>query len=94
VNFGEVGDPTSASVGVYQFGPDNVLLPEVEFVQGEIAPEGEATPISGGPQEGASDGVFTIGTFLAVTGTLTFLAPPEIAAVKLAVQDIGPNTIG
>src|SRR5512133_393400 len=36
VNFWDAGDPTSASVGVYQFGPDNTLLPEVEFVQGEI----------------------------------------------------------
>jgi ABC-type branched-subunit amino acid transport system substrate-binding protein len=88
VNFWDAGDPTSASVGIYQFGPDNVLLPEVEFVQGEIVPEGEATPISGDPQEGAGDGVFKIGTFLPVTGNLAFLAPPEIAAVKLAVQDI------
>ena len=88
VNFWDAGDPTSASVGIYQFGPDNVLLPEVEFVQGEIVPEGEATPISGDPQEGAGDGVFKIGTFLPVTGNLAFLAPPEIAAVTLAVQDI------
>jgi hypothetical protein len=88
VNFWEAGDPTSASVGIYQFGPDNRLLPEVEFVQGEIVPEGEATPISGEPQQGAGDGVFKIGTFLPVTGNLAFLAPPEIAAVKLAVQDI------
>ena len=29
-----------------------------------------------------------IGTFLPVTGNLAFLAPPEIAAVKLAVKDI------
>ena len=88
VNFWDAGDPTSASVGIYQFGPDNKLLPEVEFVQGEIVPEGDATPISGEPQQGAGDGVFKIGTFLPVTGNLAFLAPPEIAAVKLAVQDI------
>ena len=88
VNFWDAGDPTSASIGIYTYGPDNLLLPEVEFVEGEIVPEGEATPISGQPQKGANDGVFTIGTFLPVTGNLAFLAPPEIAAVKLAVKDI------
>ncbi len=42
VNFWDAGDPTSASIGVYTFGPDNVLLPEVTYMEGEIVPEGEA----------------------------------------------------
>ena len=88
VNFWDAGDPTSASIGVYTFGPDNVLLPEVTFMEGEIVPEGEANPIDAEPQEGANDGVFKVGTFLPVTGNLAFLGPPEIAGVKLAIKDI------
>ena len=88
VNFWDAGDPTSASVGVYQFGPDNKLLPDVTYQQGEIVPDGEANPIDGKPQDGANDGVFKIGTFLPVTGNLAFLGPPEVAGVKLAIKDI------
>jgi Periplasmic binding protein len=88
VNFWDAGDPTSASIGVYTFGPDNVLLPEVTYATGDIVPEGEANPIDGKPQDGAGDGVFKIGTFLPVTGNLAFLGPPEVAGVKLAIKDI------
>jgi len=88
VNFWDAGDPTAASIGVYTFGPDNVLLPEVTYMEGEIVPEGEANPIDAKPQEGAGDGVFKIGTFLPLTGNLAFLGPPEVAGVKLAIKDI------
>lgn len=88
VNFWDAGDPTSASIGVYTFGPDNVLLPEVTYQQGEIVPEGDANPIDGKPQDGAGDGVFKVGTFLPITGNLAFLGPPEVAGVKLAIKDI------
>jgi hypothetical protein len=88
VNFWDAGDPTSASIGVYQFGPDNVLLPEVTFMEGEIVPEGEANPIEGEPQKGANDGTFTVGTLLPITGSLAFLGPPEVAGVQLAIKDI------
>lgn len=88
VNFWDAGDPTSASIGVYQFGPDNKLLPDVTYQQGEIVPEGQANPIDGKPQDGAGDGVFKVGTFLPITGNLAFLGPPEVAGVKLAIQDI------
>ena len=88
VNFWDAGDPTSASIGVYTFGPDNTLLPEVTYMQGEIIPEGEANAIDADPQKGANDGTYTVGTFLPVTGNLAFLGPPEIAGVKLAIQDI------
>ena len=88
IQFWDAGDPTSATIGVYQFGPDNTLLPEVAYQQGEIVPDGEANPIDGKPQDGANDGVFKIGTFLPVTGNLAFLGPPEVAGVKLAIKDI------
>ena len=88
VNFWDAGDPTSASIGVYQFGPDNTLLPEVTYMQGEIVPDGEANPIDGKPLMGANDGTYVIGTLLPITGSLAFLGPPEVAGVKLAIKDI------
>ncbi len=88
VNFWEAGDPTSASIGIYQFGADNKLGSEVTYQQGEIKPEGTANAIDGKPQKGANDGVFTVGTLLPVTGSLAFLGPPEVAGVKLAIKDI------
>ncbi len=88
VNFWDAGDPTSASIGVYTFGADNVLKPEVTYMEGEIVPDGTANAIEGKPQEGANDGVFKVGTFLPVTGNLAFLGPPEVAGVKLAIKDI------
>jgi len=88
VNFWEAGDPTSASIGVYQFGPDNTLLPDVTYMQGEIVPDGEANPIDGKKQKGANDGTYTVGTLLPITGSLAFLGPPEVAGVKLAIKDI------
>jgi branched-chain amino acid transport system substrate-binding protein len=44
---------------------------------------------SDAPTAGGGDATpLTIGTFLPVTGTLSFLGPPEIAGVRLAVQEI------
>ena len=36
VEFSPAGDPTEASIGIYTYGPDNVLLPEVDFRSGKI----------------------------------------------------------
>ncbi|WP_229054190.1 ABC transporter substrate-binding protein [Aeromicrobium sp. Leaf350] len=41
-----------------------------------------------GSVESKSDGVLTIGSLLPKTGNLAFLGPPEIAGVKLAVEEI------
>lgn len=41
-----------------------------------------------GPPAGGDGEPLKIGTFLPVTGSLAFLGPPEIAGVRLAVQDI------
>ena len=88
IQFWDAGDPTSATIGVYQFGPDNKLVDTVQFNKGTITPEGEANAIDGKPQKGANDGVFTVGTLLPVTGSLAFLGPPEVDAAKLAINDI------
>ena len=88
IQFWDAGDPTSATIGVYQFGPDNTLLPDVTYQQGEIVPDGAANPIEGKPQDGANDGTFKVGTFLPVTGNLAFLGPPMFAGVDLAAKEI------
>lgn len=88
IDFSPAGDPTRASIGVYQFGPDNKLLPDVTYEQGEIQPSGKANPIDGVVQKGADDGVFTVATFLPTSGSLSFLGPAEVAGVKLAIADI------
>jgi ABC-type branched-subunit amino acid transport system substrate-binding protein len=89
VDFSPGGDPMSASIGVYTFGSDNVLLPEVAYTQGEILPDPDV-PLPGARpvQKGAGDGTLTIATYLPATGNLAFLGPPETAGVKLAIQDI------
>lgn len=43
---------------------------------------------SGGGATSTADGTFHVGTILPATGNLAFLGPPEVAGVKLAVQDI------
>ena len=88
VNFWDAGDPTSASIGVYTFGADNVLLPDVTYQSGEIVPDGVANAIDAKPQKGANDGTWVVGTLLPITGSLAFLGPPEVAGVRLAIKDI------
>ncbi len=36
IELSDAGDPTSASVGIYTYGPDNKLLPEVQYQSGEL----------------------------------------------------------
>ncbi|PTT17474.1 MULTISPECIES: ABC transporter substrate-binding protein [Microbacterium] len=43
---------------------------------------------SGGGATSTADGTFHVGTILPATGNLAFLGPPEVAGVKLAIQDI------
>ena len=43
---------------------------------------------SGGGAVSTADGTFHVGTILPATGNLAFLGPPEVAGVKLAIQDI------
>lgn len=37
VEFDKNGDPTEASIGIYQFGPDNKLLPDVTYRKGKLS---------------------------------------------------------
>ena len=69
------------------FGAGILLLASCASGGGtEEAPaETEETTAAAAPE---GDGVFSVGTILPATGNLAFLGPPEVAAVKLAIQDI------
>ncbi len=36
IEMSDVGDPTEASIGIYTYGPDNKLLPKVDYVAGSL----------------------------------------------------------
>lgn len=84
----ESGEPTQGTVGVYTFGADNRLTPDVEYADVQIQPA-KAGPAGEAPvQAGAGDGVLTIGTLLPAGGSLSFMRPAQLAGVQLAVRDI------
>lgn len=82
------GEPTRTTVGVYTFGSDNRLLPDVEYADVEIQPGKIAAADEAAVQAGAGDGVLTIGTLLPASGSLSFMRPAQLAGVQLAVRDI------
>lgn len=83
-----VGDPLEASYGILEMGADNRIddskttyLPAAAAADADVP----AVPIVG---TRAGDGTLKLGMLLPVTGSLAFLGPPEIAGVKLAVNDV------
>jgi len=89
LSFADAGEPAQASFGLLHFGEDNKLDDsKTEYVlAGDVANassnEGPAV-VTGAP----TGGPLVIGTLLPLTGSLAFLGPPEVAGVKLAIQDI------
>lgn len=89
VDLDGVGDPIVGSYGVLSFGDDNQIDDsQTEFVVAEATAEIAEQPVVPVDITRAGDGVLTIGTLLPETGSLAFLGPPEIAGVKLAIQEI------
>jgi ABC-type branched-subunit amino acid transport system substrate-binding protein len=92
LSFTDPGEPAQASFGLLHFGTDNKIDDsKTKFVlAGDVA---NATT-NEGPDGGkpattnATGSPLIIGTLLPQTGNLAFLGPPEIAGVKLAIQDI------
>jgi ABC-type branched-subunit amino acid transport system substrate-binding protein len=82
------GEPTAASYGVLEFGPDNKLIdPVVNFKSAKAPASADVPPVPVvGTRKG--DGTLKIGTILPQTGNLAFLGPPEFAALDLAMKDI------
>lgn len=91
IEFNSTGSPSSATIGIFQYGEDNTYAPE-SYETGEI-PDVDSVAddqkVSG--NLGKGDGTLTIGTLLPQSGDLAFLGPPEFAGVDLAVQEINEN---
>ncbi|MGH3358050.1 MAG: ABC transporter substrate-binding protein, partial [Nocardioidaceae bacterium] len=88
LNFNPTGSPSAATIGIFQYGPDNTIKP-TDYVEGEVV--GGAEPTAGQQIEGSpgkGDGELVVGSLLPQTGDLAFLEPPETAGVQLAIQDI------
>jgi len=83
------GEPIIGSYAVQVYGDDNRLDPEQETFKSVEASE-EFKALANEPVEAdrAGDGILKIGTLLPETGNLSFLGPPEIAGVQMAVAEI------
>ncbi|HEX5017216.1 MAG TPA: ABC transporter substrate-binding protein [Actinomycetes bacterium] len=94
VEFDDFGDPTSASIGIYQYDAKNTVPgynadgEALAYQSGEIAPtEGNPPALTDKKNDGA-DGQLQIGGYLPLTGSLASLGPPEVAAVELAIDEV------
>ena len=88
IELNSTGSPSSATIGIFEYGEDNNYAPE-SFTTGEIPDVDsvkDSQKITGPIPKG--DGTLTIGTLLPQSGDLAFLGPPEFAGVDLAVKEI------
>src|SRR3954471_12439566 len=87
--FTDAGEPSKASFGLEHFGNDNKIDDsKTDFVlagdEANASKEEGPAVVTGA----AASGPLIFGTLLPQTGDLAFLGPPEIAGVKLAINDI------
>ena len=83
------GEPIAGSYAILQFGEDNRIDDsKTTFKGGQAPPEVNDIPLAETEGTRAGDGVLKIGTLLPETGSLAFLGPPEIAGVKVAIEEI------
>jgi ABC-type branched-subunit amino acid transport system substrate-binding protein len=83
------GEPLVGSYAVQVYGDDNRLDPEQEtFKSVEASEEFQTMENEPVTLERAGDGVLKLGTLLPETGNLSFLGPPEIAGVQMAVLEV------
>jgi hypothetical protein len=82
------GEPTSAQAGIYAFGPDNRLLPDVDYRDMTLVDTAPAPAIAVKPGVGADDGVLRFGLPALGDASTDFLEPTIAAGVRLAVADI------
>lgn len=82
------GDPAEGSYGILEFNDKD----ELDTLEYKIAKAKEGEGADGAQPDAAAgpkaDGVLKLGTVLPVTGNLAFLGPPEVAGVKLAVEEV------
>ena len=83
------GEPIAGSYAILQFGEDNRIDDsKTTFKGGQAPPEVNDIPLTETEGTRAGDGALKIGTLLPETGSLAFLGPPEIAGVKVAIEEI------
>jgi ABC-type branched-subunit amino acid transport system substrate-binding protein len=87
IAYDAAGDPTEATIGLYEYGDDNTYTAQ-SFESGTVDASEAPEPITDRTNAGGDDGVLTIGTLLPLTGSLAFLGPPEVAGVTAAIEDI------
>jgi len=90
--FTQVGEPSTASYGIYHFGPDNRLdNGKTEYLNtgNEKAATTEAPPPAV-PQQGKNQGQhqLVLGGLLPIEGGLSFAYPPMIAGARLALKEV------
>ncbi len=97
VEFDQFGDPTEATVGIYQYNAENQVpgfnadadpAYPVDYNAGVVEPSGDTAPTITKKVNDGADGQLVFGGLFPVTGSLASLGPPEVAAYKLAIQDI------
>jgi ABC-type branched-subunit amino acid transport system substrate-binding protein len=83
------GEPIIGSYALQVYGDDNRLDDSKEtFHTIEASDEFKEMPVDPVTSDRAGDGVLKFGTLLPETGNLSFLGPPEIAGVQMAVEEI------
>ncbi len=88
------GDPTSASIGIYQYDAKNTVPgynadgEAIDYIADSIAPTEGTPPAFTDKINDGADGQLQIGGYLPLTGSLASLGPPEVAAVELAIEEI------
>ncbi len=88
------GDPTSASIGIYQYDANNTVPgyntegEAITYIDDSIPPTEGTPPAFTDKINDGADGQLQIGGYLPLTGSLASLYAPEVAGVELAIQEI------
>lgn len=94
IEFDSFGDPTSASIGIYQYDAKNTVPgynaegEAIDYIADNIDPTEGTPPAFTDKINDGADGQLQIGGYLPLTGSLASLGPPEVAAVELAIDEI------
>lgn len=94
IEFDTFGDPTSASIGIYQYDAQNTVPgynadgEALSYIDDTVAPTEGTPPALTDKKNDGADGQLVIGGYLPLTGSLASLGPPEVAAVELAIGEV------
>lgn len=94
IEFDSFGDPTSASIGIYQYNAENTVPgynadgEALSYIDDTVAPTEGTPPALTDKKNDGANGQLVIGGYLPLTGSLASLGPPEVAAVELAIGEV------